>query len=243
MIDLEEQLQRHLGSVAERAQPIPDLDAAFGDELQLRRTTSTTSRRSWLPAAAAIVAVVAGVVGIVAMTDLRSPSTADEPNTTPLPISTIESPISTTELPIGSVDVPGMTSVQTSRSSQESSAFAQRLQVLLAAEYPQLELREDAIRTTDSGRELAWVYFLDGQRRLFVASGPSDLLDGKGLRPTTDGFAWPDETGAVTIATRQPDSTVIVRSESIEANGQPRTAADVHHIAEIVATEVRPETG
>ena len=235
MTDLEEQLERHLHLVAGRAEPIPDVQAVFADEPQRRSMTSQLSRRSRLPAAAAVVVVVVGVVGMAAMSDLRSPSGADEPSAT---VAT--SPDNTSEVSAGPVEVPGMTSVRSSESTAESSVFAQSLLVLLADEYPELELREDATRTTESGHEVTWVYLLDGERRLFVVAGKSGLLDTTGLRRTADGFEWPNEAGIVTTAVSNAGSIAIVRSESIDPDGQARTIDDVHRIAELAASLPTP---
>lgn len=224
MIDLEEQLQRHLRSVADRAEPIPDVEAVFADEPPPHRSGLQQARRSWLTAAAAAFVVVVGVAGIFAVSDLRSPSRADEPAATSGPSTDTTSALS------GRPDeIPGITNVRTSQSTPESTAYGERLAQLLAEEYPGLELRESATRSTDSGHEVTWVYLLDGDRRLFVVVGPSDLID-------ASGFEWPDEPGATTVAVSNTSSTIIVRSEAIEPNGQPRSSADADRILGLAAS-------
>lgn len=235
--------------------------STLGDHLDIERASieSTSDLHHDAPrhdsrrfvVAAASVVIIAG--GLVALTQLdrdqpsqpaSSPAaSASVPATQPLveppsegvpSIPTASLPATGNDLSGQQMPVPGITSSTDSESTAESEAFAAFVNRVLVSNTSGLELREDATRTTRDGDQVMWVYFLDGDRRLFIVQGPPDLLDDSVLVAGADGYEWPAVAGASTIAVSDAFSTVIVRSESIDPSGSTRSPDDLRLIAQLV---------
>lgn len=237
MNDLEDVLQHHLHAAAEQAVPIPDVDAVMRGDAILRPRVVGGERRRWGAAAAAAVVIGMGGVGLMALRTDRDPATSEQPG------STIDTEVASTfDLNGGQIPVPGMTEIANSASTPESDTFASYVFSTLLTVAPSLELRESEIRTTDDGDQVMWVYFLDGDRRLFIAQGQPDLLIDSVLLAGPDGYEWPAVAGVGTIAVSDAASTVIVRSESVEPGGATRSPDDLRLIAQLVKNGA-PEIG
>lgn len=138
--------------------------------------------------------------------------------------------------------VPGVSTLSSSEATEASALAAARLGVVLDESGWVVELREHATRGVAPDFIVQWAHFSDGVRRLFVVEGPpdllggpSDLLDTSQLTATLDRYSWPEEQGAATVAVRSADGSVIVRSETIDGSGSPRTLDELFGLAQQIA--------
>lgn len=129
------------------------------------------------------------------------------------------------------VSVPGMTTMGMSERTVSSGETARRVGTVLADVGWTVEFIEDATRTVSADVTVEFSYFRDGDRRLFVVEGPPDLIDSTELTPTSYGYSWPQPDGAATVAVETADTTVIVRSETIDSGGSARTIDEVGDLA------------
>ena len=133
---------------------------------------------------------------------------------------------------------PGMTPSSSNGATAESDALAEEsLSILNTLGWP-VTLEEHETRTTAEGIEVNWAYFSEPGRRLFVVSGPADLLStvpdlqrqlGSTSEPGTDPaiWVWPQETWLTTQAAQSADRTIIFRSEGIDRTEAARSRADM----------------
>jgi hypothetical protein len=131
---------------------------------------------------------------------------------------------------------PGIAIFATSEATQEAAAFAEKIDAMLASSGWRVELRESATRRTADGDEIQWAYFVDGERRLFVAIGSGSLLDHHPkllakLSVAEGGYVWPQQLGATTLAATNGGRTLIVRSESIDTAGEVRTMSELRTVS------------
>ncbi|MCU1366824.1 MAG: hypothetical protein JWN39_2463, partial [Ilumatobacteraceae bacterium] len=136
------------------------------------------------------------------------------------------------------VPVPGITaSAETpSPNTAANGVFADRVTRIVGPLWSSAVV-EKQTRVTLAGATVQWVYLSDGDRRLFVTTGPSgELSDEPGLLDRLNlvddansqhVYAWPAEPIANTVAVVTNDQTVIVRSEAIESTGTPRPISDL----------------
>lgn len=187
-------------------------------------------------AAAAVMVLGVGALAFAAQRDTR-PSTATSPATavtTDTPATPVDRPADAPEL-----RPPGIGQFDSGTSTPAAASFATSLGDALAAAEWNLELRESATRRSIAGDDIQWAYFLDGDRRLFVAVGPADLLDTElveRLTPTSSGYDWPDQAGATTVALLTDAATIIVRSESVATAGPTRSRGELWTVAPIIAS-------
>jgi hypothetical protein len=120
----------------------------------------------------------------------------------------------------------------------ESATFAQEQADVMAALGWQVTLREHASRTTSEGIEVNWAYFSEPGRRLFIVSGPTNLLASvpdlqRNLTSNPDPasgatiWIWPQEKWLTTEAVTTGDRTLIFRSEGIDTTDAARSRADM----------------
>ncbi len=191
------------------------------------------SPRSWVTAAAACLVAV-GVVGVA----LVGRGTVNDviPTATP-PTSTPPDPADQRRLA-----PPGIGRTDGGTPTEASAATAAIIEDVLAQHAWEVALREHATRTIGA-IELEWAYFVDGDRRLFVAIGPNDLLDTDPtlhdqLNPVPGGLEWPADPTTATIATITSTHTILVRSELIDTTGSVRPTTDLWPIANAIETEL-----
>ena len=121
---------------------------------------------------------------------------------------------------------PGMTGQSRGASTQSSALAAQAADTLAALGWT-ATLQEHETRTTSTGTDVQWAYFDDGDRRLFIVTGPPDLLDGTpdlkrhltaapDLTTSTTIYVWPRETWLLTEAITTDSQTIIIRSEGTD---------------------------
>lgn len=139
---------------------------------------------------------------------------------------------------------PGIGLVESGVSTPESSSFASEVASVLSSHGWDVELREHATRTV-AEFDLEWAYYGDGDHRLFFALGPAGLLESfpvlvAELTPTGDGFEWPAQSGATTVALVSDEHTLLVRSESIDRAGTSRDAEQLWEVARAVADRFTP---
>jgi hypothetical protein len=141
---------------------------------------------------------------------------------------------------------PGMGSdVGTGTPTASSQAWAERADAAARTAGWVITLVETASRTTVDGATVEWAYFDDGDRRLFAETGDADLLDAMADAPlttveSTDSFtilAWPEGASASTVAIVRPEGTVVVRSEAVSPDGDPRSLDDVTRLARAIAVD------
>ncbi len=132
---------------------------------------------------------------------------------------------------------PGMAAASNGP-TDESESLAQKAAATLAALGWQVTLQEHQSRTTAEGVEVTWAYFSEPGRRLFVVSGPADLIATvpdlqrhltSSQDPTDEAIIsmWPLETWLTTGALATGAHTIIVRSEGIESTDAARSKADI----------------
>jgi hypothetical protein len=124
-----------------------------------------------------------------------------------------------------------------------SATFAQEQADVLATLGWPVTLREHQTRTTAEGIDVDWAYFSEPGRRLFVVSGPSDLLASvpdlqRNLTSSLDAasgatiWTWPKETWLTTVAVITDDRTLIFRSEGIDRSDAARSIADMNTLVQ-----------
>ena len=116
-----------------------------------------------------------------------------------------------------------------------SGETARRVGTVLADAGWTVEFVEDATRTVTADVTVEFAYFRDGDRRLFVVEGPPGLINSTELTPTSYGYSWPQQDGAATVAVETADTTVIVRSETIDPGGSSRTIDEIGDLATRIA--------
>lgn len=125
--------------------------------------------------------------------------------------------------------------------SEQAMALADQAAATLAGLGWTATLEESETRTTAAGVDVQWVYFRDGNRRLFIVSGPSDLLDAlpdlirhltttQDAATSTTAYEWPRETWLYTAAIRTSARTIIVRSEGTDLTHDARSASDINSV-------------
>jgi hypothetical protein len=88
-----------------------------------------------------------------------------------------------------------------------------------------------------------WTYFVEPGRRLFLVSGPSNLLASvpdlqRNLTSNPDAasgatiWTWPQETWLTTVAVTTDDRTLIFRSEGIDKSDAARSLADMNPLVQ-----------
>lgn len=213
--------------LAEHAPAIagPERDS---DIIELRPLTGPSSqRRSIALAASAVVAVAAAVIGLLYVGSVDRQ-----------PVQTyLDTPPSATPRPADDPALlpPGIGLAGSSTSTPQSAATAAQFDTALDRLGWDVDRREDATRTVE-GVTIEWAYYTDGDRRLLFALGPAELLDTfpelrDQLISVTDGYDWPPQTGATTLAINSDDHTLIVRSESIQPSGPTRSLDELRHLA------------